>query len=451
MGRVMIVDDDESMRVTLAMLFEKRGHEITTAASGEEAVEILNTDIFDVILTDLKMGMIGGIEVLKRAKENHPRTEVIILTAYGTIKTAVEAMKLGAFDYLAKPFEPDEGILAVNKALERKRLLEKVEQLQNEVRDKYRFENLVGESPAFQKVLESIKVVAPTDSTVLLLGETGTGKELVARAIHNLSHCRDNNFIAVNCGAVPPALLESELFGYTKGAFTGANKNKDGLFSAADGGTLFLDEITATSSEFQISLLRVIQEGEIRRVGDVKTEKVDIRLLVATNQDLQALVEDKKFREDLYHRLEVVPITLPPLRQRGEDMPLLMRHFLEIYSMKLKKEVPEIDPDVLVLFQNYHWPGNVRELEHTIERALIFCREKKLTVDDFTKIADSSSTNRLENTGDAKLSLHDLERRYILSVMEKYKGNQAQAARELEIGRSTLWRKLKEYKIVTQE
>ena len=451
MGKILIVDDEESMRITLSLLFKKQGHKIITASSGEEAVTIINKDIFDVIITDLKMEELGGIDVLRAVKAVHPGTEVIILTAYGTIENAVEAMKLGAFDYLTKPFEPDEGILVVNKALERKSLIGRVEYLRKEVRDKYRFENLVGESPKFKKVLEIISAVAPTDSTVLLLGETGTGKELAAKAIHNLSPRRENNFVALNCGSLPPPILESELFGYVKGAFTGANKNKEGLFSAADRGTLFLDEITATKPEFQVSLLRVLQEREIRRVGGVKTEKVDVRLLVATNKDLKIEVEKLRFRKDLYHRLNVVPVELPPLRDRREDIPLLVEHFVKAYSEKLENPVSGVNPAVIKLFREYYWPGNIRELEHTIERAIIFCRSGRLTVNDFDDIAASVAKPALLEPPAEELTLQEMEKKHIQTVMKMCGGNQTKAAEKLGIGRNTLWRKLKEYKIIPPE
>ena len=451
MGKILIVDDEESMRITLSLLFKKQGHKIITASSGEEAVTIINKDIFDVIITDLKMEELGGIDVLRAVKAVHPGTEVIILTAYGTIENAVEAMKLGAFDYLTKPFEPDEGILVVNKALERKSLIGRVEYLRKEVRDKYRFENLVGESPKFKKVLEIISAVAPTDSTVLLLGETGTGKELAAKAIHNLSPRRENNFVALNCGSLPPPILESELFGYVKGAFTGANKNKEGLFSAADRGTLFLDEITATKPEFQVSLLRVLQEREIRRVGGVKTEKVDVRLLVATNKDLKIEVEKLRFRKDLYHRLNVVPVELPPLRDRREDIPLLVEHFVKAYSEKLENPVSGVNPAVIKLFREYYWPGNIRELEHTIERAIIFCRSGRLTVNDFDDIAASVAKPALLEPPAEELTIQEMEKKHIQTVMKMCGGNQTKAAEKLGIGRNTLWRKLKEYKIIPPE
>jgi DNA-binding NtrC family response regulator len=447
MNKILIVDDEQSMRLTLSLLFKKQGYRVSTAASGEEAVAAVDREIFDIVITDLKMKKMGGLEVLHHVKKVHPSTEVIILTAHGTIVNAVEAMKLGAFDYLTKPFEPDESILVVKKALERKNLLGSVEQLQNQVRDKYRFENLVGKSSQFQTVLDTVRTVAPTDSTVLLQGETGTGKELVAKAIHNLSRRRESSFIALNCGSLPAQILESELFGYVRGAFTGADRNKEGLFSAADGGTLFLDEITGTLPEFQVSLLRVLQEGEIRRIGGLKTEPVDVRLLVATNQDLKKLVKESKFREDLFHRLNVVPIEIPPLRERREDIPILTAHFLELYAGKLNRSVPEIDPGVLSLFQRYPWPGNIRELEHTIERALIFCSSGKLTEADFGEIVSTLSHPERTGVPDESLTLKELEKRHIAAAMKRCRDNQTQAAQQLGIGRNTLWRKLKEYNL----
>lgn len=447
MNKILIVDDQESMRLTLSLLLRKQGYEVSVAASGEEAVAMVDREIFDVVVTDLKMEGLGGLDVLHHVKLVHPATEVIILTAHGSIGNAVDAMKLGAFDYLAKPFDPDEGILTVKKAIERKTLIGKVEYLKNEVRDKYRFENLIGKSPKFQAVMEMVRAVAPTDSTVLLQGETGTGKDLVAKAIHNLSRRAENNFVALNCGSLPAHILESELFGYVRGAFTGANRNKEGLFSAADGGTLFLDEITGTSAEFQVSLLRVLQEGEIRRVGEVKTEPVNVRLLVATNQDLKKLVEESRFRDDLFHRLNVVMIELPPLRERTEDIPLLIDHFATIYAGKLNRPVPEIDPGVVMLFQKYAWPGNIREMEHTIERALIFCRLNKLTEDDFRDIVAEVSKDDLTDQPTEFLTLKELEKQHIIAAMEGCQGNQTQAARQLGVGRNTLWRKLKEYDI----
>lgn len=366
MNRILIVDDEKSMRELLLIMLKKEGYDATAAENGETALQAIQSEIYDLVITDIRMPSMNGIELLKSVKELSPETVVIVITAYASTETAVDAMKFGAYDYITKPFKNEEIRLIVQKALEKRFLRKENLLLRREIESKSGFDNFVGKSEAMQKIFSLIRQVADTRSTVLISGESGTGKELVARAIHHSGARKDSPFVTVNCGALPETLLESELFGYMKGAFTGAAANKQGLFEAANGGTIFLDEISTTTPAFQIKLLRVLQNKEFKRVGGTADIKVDVRVIAASNQDLVQEVGRGTFREDLYYRLNVIPIHLPPLRERKEDISLLV----ECYLKKLNADNgrKKISPEAIKSLTSYRWPGNVRELENTIER-----------------------------------------------------------------------------------
>jgi len=451
---ILIVDDEGSMRLTLSMLLRREGYRVVEAEGGEDAARRLERNIFDMVITDLKMEGSDGLEVLKTAKRFNPDAEVLILTAYGTVESAVEAMKLGAFDYMTKPIEPERVPIIVAKALERKRLMNKVRYLEAQVEERFSFENIIGRTEAMEKVLEMVRRVSRTDTTILIEGESGTGKELIAKAIHTNSLRKDMPFIAINCGALPETLLESELFGYTKGAFTGATTNRKGLFEEADKGTLFLDEVGVTSPSTQIKLLRVLEEQEIKRLGSATPVKIDVRIVVATNRNLKEMVDEGRFREDLYYRLNVISITLPPLRDRREDIPLLVDHFIRFYSSKVGKIVKGVSPEVIGLFYNYHWPGNVRELENIIERATVLASGETIGLTDLPPTLvgfKGGEEETLQKALKGDMTLKEMEKAFILSKLKQHSWNQAKVARELGIGRNTLWRKLKEYGLKTQE
>ncbi len=371
-GTILIADDEPNIRKVLEAVFSKEGYNVLLAANGKSAVNIIseNPDI-DVVITDLIMPDMSGVEVLEAVKQINPGISVLMITAHGTIKTAVDAMRLGAFDYITKPFDMDEIKVVVKRALERNQLIEENRELRQQLKTRYRFDNIVGNSGKMQDVYKLVERVANSRATVLIRGESGTGKELIARAIHYTSNRANKPFVAVACVALAETILESELFGHEKGAFTGAAGTKVGRFEAADGGTLFLDEIGDIPGNVQMKLLRVIQEREFERVGGLKTIKVDVRLVTATNQDLEKEVREGRFREDLFYRLQVVTINLPPLRERKEDIPPLVEHFINLYARENGKAVRFASPEALELMMAYNWPGNVRELENTIERAIV--------------------------------------------------------------------------------
>jgi len=379
MTRVLVVDDEEVVCRSVARILAREGFEIVTVTDAEEALGRIDREGWDLAILDIMMPKVSGLELLQRIRETHPDTDVIMITGLSQIETAVQSMKLGAFDYIPKPFTPEELQLSVERSLERRRLLRENTLLRAEAGSKYRFENIVGSSPQMQNVYRLIAKCAPTNSTVLIRGESGTGKELIARAIHYNSLRRDRPFVPVDCGSLSETLLESELFGHVKGAFTGAVAAKPGLFKVADGGTLFLDEIGNISPATQAKLLRVIQEREFKAVGDTRTQAANIRLITATNLDLAAMVAEGKFREDLYYRVNIFPILLPPLRERREDIPALAYHFLRAFSEELGKRVTEISPEALNLLLNHDWPGNIRELENTIHRAVILTNDRSVT------------------------------------------------------------------------
>jgi two-component system response regulator PilR (NtrC family) len=450
MSKILIVDDELSMRDFLAIMLKKEGHEIVAAKNGDAALKAIQAEIFDLVITDVKMPGISGIEVLKTVKEISPETVVIMITAFATAETAVEAMKLGAYDYIIKPFKIDELKLVVNNSLEKRSLRKENILLKREIKSKAGFENFIGKSEPMQKIFSLIRQVADTNSTVLITGESGTGKELVAKAIHFTSQRKDRPFVTVNCGALPETLLESELFGYMKGAFTGAVSNKQGLFEAANGGTIFLDEISATTPALQIKLLRVIQEREFMRVGGTTDIRVDVRVIAASNQDLQAEVARGAFREDLYYRLNVIPIQLPALRERKDDIPVLVEFILK--KNFAGRELKKIAPDAMKRLMQYHWPGNVRELENTIERLAILEPGDTIRLDllqDHITVGSPGQALVPSDIPDAGLDLEALleraERTLLRRALEKTGGVKTDAAKLLGLSFRSFRHRLKKY------
>ena len=444
--KLLLVEDDQSMGALLALELRRSGYEVELARSGEEAFKLLSATLYDAILTDLRLGSTDGIQVLQEAKRAQPEAEVIVITGHGSIDTAVQAMKHGAFDYFTKPVQPEELLMALQKAMEHRRLLGEVRRLREEVKGKYSFEGIVYASPEMGRVLELVRKVAATDATVLIQGESGTGKELVARALHENSARRSGAFVAVNCGALPEGLLESELFGHVKGSFTGADRNKRGLFEEASGGTLLLDEISETTPNLQVKLLRALQEGEVRRVGDNHPIKITTRVVAATNKDLAAMARAGKFRDDLFYRLKVFPIDLPSLRERRADILPLAEHFLRKARKKMGAEAARFSSEAGAALHAYDWPGNVRELEHAVERALIMSSTPAIELADLPPEVQAAAPAPTGKRGHPPLD--ELEKRHILEVVKACRGNQAEAAKRLGIGRSTLWRKLKKYEKV---
>jgi two-component system, NtrC family, response regulator HydG len=439
LGKILVVDDQRNMRTTLAMMLRGGGYEVDEAADGAEGREMGSTGAYDVVITDLRMGEYDGIDVLRAIKEAQPMTEVIVMTAYGTIESAVEAMRLGAFDYIQKPFTEQELIVKVKKALESRRLHGQVQLFAQEFKERYHFENIVGRSQAIRDVLTRVTKIAPTDATVLITGESGTGKELVARAVHANSRRVELPFVTVNCAAITETLLESELFGHARGAFTGAVSARKGLFEEADGGTFFFDEIAETTLSFQAKLLRAIQEGEIRRIGENKPIKVDIRVLAATNVNLAEAVEERRFRQDLYYRLNVARFHLPPIRDRREDIPLLVEFFLEKYNRKMNAHA-RIGEGVMDQLFTYEYPGNVREIENMVEQAVALCSGGIITVDDILPQAPKKSSTGLGRT--LADIVDDAERQAVEETLRAFDGSRERAAEALDISPTTLWRKM---------
>ncbi len=447
MPKLLVVDDQRNMRATLAMMLRGAGFEVEEAQNGEEGAERGASGAFDLVLTDLRMGSKDGMDVLRAVKAAQAATQVIVMTAYGTIESAVEAMRGGAFDYIQKPFTEDELLVKVHKPLENRRLEGDVDFLASEFRDRYKFESIVGRSGAVRDLLGRIVRIAPTDATVLITGESGTGKELIAKAIHANSKRADRMFVPVNCAAITDTLLESELFGHAKGAFTGAVHARKGLFEEADGGTFFFDEIAETPLNFQAKLLRAIQESEIRRVGENKPIQVSVRMIAATNQDLLVAIAEKRFRQDLYYRLNVARLQLPPLRERREDLDDLLAYFLDKYNRKMSANT-YFDEGVLEALQGYDFPGNVRELEHMIEQAVALVQNGAIVKEDLIP------TQRPEDpparyTG-RRLSdvVDNAERGAIKTALQEAEGNREKAADLLGISATTLWRKMTRFGIV---
>jgi DNA-binding NtrC family response regulator len=440
-SRILVVDDDESLRRVLQVQLEQDGYAVISAASAQQAFSLLQLRAYDLVITDLKMPGLSGIEVLKQVKAQYPETIIIVLTAFGTVETAVEAMRGGAYDFLTKPVHPDELSLVVARALDHLRLIEEVRALRANLNRKYGFENIRGHSDALLHVLDVAARAARTNSTLLIRGETGTGKELLARAIHFNSSRKDGPLITINCGAIPRELLESELFGHKKGAFTGALGDKKGKIEMADGGTVFLDEIGEMPPELQVKLLRLIQEGEIEKVGSEARHHVDVRIIAATHRDLQVMIEDGTFREDLYYRLAVIPLVLPPLRERAEDIADLVQYFFAKSQQKNGRPDLMMPAALLPYFVRYRWPGNVRELENVVERVVVLTRGDVVALPDLPEFLreERASVDALEiDLPPQGISLEAIEKELIVKALEKCDWNQTHAAQYLDISRKTL-------------
>jgi two-component system response regulator AtoC len=447
---ILIIDDEPGLRQTVSLILADEGFDVSTASDGEEGLaRALELDP-DMILCDVRMPRLGGLEFLDKYRAANGNAMVIVMTAYGGMELAIQAMKKGAYDYIPKPFSPDQLVLTLKKAVERESLRREVTRLRQEVSIEKRYGEIVAKSPAMTKAIETATKVAKHPSPVLITGESGTGKELIARLIHDESDRSRAPFIPVNCGAIPENLLESELFGYVKGAFTGAEREKPGLFEAASGGTILLDEIGDMPGTLQVKLLRVLQESEVRRLGDTRTRSVDTRLLTATNKDLEEEVRNGNFRRDLFYRIAVVPIHLVPLRQRRDEIPLLVHHFLDQYNKKLRLDVRGIDPDAMRVMLEYPWPGNVRELENTIERGLVLAEGDRITMADLpahisNPIAAMDSPSLPDDELSVKKHSAVLEKRLIKQALERTGGNKTRAADLLELSSRALLYKIREY------
>jgi len=439
------------MREFLEILLTRHKHRVTVVESGTQALEQLDRTEFDLVITDLKMPGIGGLEVLARARDSWPQTEVIIVTAFATAETAIAAMKRGAYDYLTKPFKVDEIIVTVERALEKRALVRENVTLREELKGRFRLEQMVGRSASMQQLFEMIQRVAGTRTSLVILGESGTGKELVARATHTLSDRAEHPFVAVNCGAIPETLMESELFGHVKGAFTGAARDKHGLFTAADGGTLFLDEVGELTPPLQVKLLRALQERRIKPVGSVAETEVDVRIIAASNRDLEEEVASERFRSDLYYRLNVITLQVPALRDRAEDIPLLAEHFVRKHAAAMGRPVQHITPEAMSLLCNYHYPGNVRELENVIERAVTLAVSDELDVSSLPQFRRSTTPGPNLQLPDEGLDLDQymgsIEKQLLLKTLGRVGGNRTEAADLLHISLRSLRYRLVKYGI----
>ena len=452
-GTVPVIAEEPIIHEVLSQLLSSEGYEVELSSSGEEALEKHSARFYDITLLDLLMPGLDGIQVLQGIKKVDPQAIVIIITAYASVESAISAMKMGAYDYIQKPFKHEELLIIIARALEHKSLRDENIRLKDELSRRYGFDNLIGQSQPMQKIFDLIRATAPTRSTILIQGESGTGKELVARAIHQNSDRRHFPFVIVNSGSLPPDLLECHLFGHVKGAFTGAVSQKNGLFETADRGSIFFDEISSVGLETQAKLLRVMQDKEFMRLGGTKTIRVDARIIAATNADLEELIGRKAFRQDLFYRLNVIKIELPPLRERKDDLPLLVNHFIDIYSRENKKEIEGISDDVLEILEGYDWPGNVRELENLIERAIVLSKSKLITRNTLPPFL----LNRRPESGDIpaaeageqgfKEQIQDYQKKVILNALRRAKGVQKKAARSLGLKPTTLNEMIKRLKI----
>jgi DNA-binding NtrC family response regulator len=447
---ILLVDDSPDILTNFSEYLTGKGWEVDTTLEGAASISMMEKKQYDIVITDLKMPGIDGMDILKYVKENSPESICIILTGYGTIKNAVEAIKLGAFDYLTKPVKLDEILISIERALEHRNLKRENINLKNQLKKKYRFENIIGDNEKMHKVFETIEKVADTDSTILILGESGTGKELIAKAIHYKSSRREGPFVPVNCAAIPGELLESELFGHEKGAFTNAIRTRIGRFELANRGTLFLDEIGDMNPNLQSKLLRILQERQFERIGGIKTIKTDIRVIAATHQDLKRAVQQEKFREDLYYRLNVIPIKIPPLREHKSDIPLLVHHFLNHFSQSKKKKITGITQEAMQKLMEFDWPGNIRELENTIERITILSSSEMISIPDLPEkfqalpAIEHPAAIEIPEVGiSLDTAVSEFERRLILQALDKTGWVKNKAAQLLQMNRTTLIEKMK--------
>jgi DNA-binding NtrC family response regulator len=444
---VLVVEDDAAMRELLVESLNEEGYHVLSASGGREGVRRVEGDDVDLVVTDLRMPDMHGLDMIREIRTLPAPPDVITITAFGTIDTAIKAMKLGAFDYITTPFEIDQLLIAVDRALRDRLLRDEVARLREEVAGKYRFANIIGRSRSMQEVFDLIRRVADNSVTVMITGESGTGKELVARALHYNSSRSSRPFMAVNCAAIPGTLLESELFGYKRGAFTDARQDRTGLLQEANGGTVFLDEVAELPTQLQAKLLRVLQEREVRPLGTTLSVPIDVRFVSATNRNLQQMLHDNQFREDLYYRLNVIQIDIPPLRDRPEDILLLASHLLELAGNRAGKSLKGLSPRAAKLLLSYPWPGNVRELENVIERAVALSQRDEIDTSDLpSTLLERRSPDVLTEAAARQLTLSDLEREYIQQILDEEGGNKTRAAQRLGLDRKTLYRKLEEYK-----
>ncbi len=451
--KILVADDEKSMREFLDIMLKKEGYKVTLASNGEEVMKLIEKDIFDLALVDIRMPRQDGISALKRIKSISPETVVIMMTAYASADTAIKAMKEGAYDYITKPFKIDEIKLIIQNALEKKHLQKENLLLKQVVRDRYHFENIIGQSSKMLELYDLLEKVAPTKTNILITGESGTGKELVAKAIHYNSPRKDKPFVTLNCGAIPESLIESELFGHLRGAFTDAISTKKGLFEVADEGTIFLDEISELPLMMQVKLLRVLQDGEFKRVGGTEDIRVDVRIISATNKNLEEAVREKQFREDLFYRLNVIQVKIPSLRERKEDIPLLTSHFLKRYSEELGKQISQISPEALRVLVQYDYPGNVRELQNIIERAMALETSQELTAQNLSSYIEEQLPNKkraldleIPSEGvDLEKIVEDVERTLLLKALDRTKGIKKKAAELLHINFRSMRYRLEKY------
>ncbi|MCB2146672.1 MAG: sigma-54 dependent transcriptional regulator [Deltaproteobacteria bacterium] len=443
--KILFVDDDQQILSIVEQFLNRCGFNVTTEPSGQKAIEMVRENHFSVVFTDLNMPEISGMELLKQIKTISPETEVIIVSGYGTIETAIEAMKLGSYDFLQKPINFNRFKILIDRIIEKQKLKEENQLIRNRLKERYKYDELVGMSPKMQDIYAVIDKISFGSPTVLIEGESGTGKELTANVIHNNSDRTQGPFIPINCGAIAETLLESELFGHVRGAFTGASKDSIGLFKAADGGTIFLDEIGEVSTAVQVSLLRVLQEKKVRPVGDTRETEVNVRVIAATNKKLDEAIKNKTFREDLYYRLNVISITMPPLREIREDIPLLVSHLIKKHKRPGAATVPEVSPAAMALLMGYRWPGNVRQLENVIERAFALGVKDVLDVNDLPNEIARQSSQWM--TGDGSCNLKAIEEKTIRQALQKARGNKAEAAKLLGINTTTVYRKMAKYNI----
>jgi len=448
-SRILVADDDPGMLKSLAIMLRREGYVVSEAPGGKEAIAELEHNVFELVITDLRMKPISGLDLLHSVKQMSPGIEVMLMTAYGSIETAVEAMKLGAFDFITKPFQPEEILLRVRNALEKRSLKEEVNQLRAEVKNTFGFEGIVGVSDGIRRVLTMLPKIAQTESTVLITGESGTGKELIAKAVHASSRRAQGPFISVSCAAFPEQLLENELFGHVKGAFTGAVAARKGLLEEANGGTFFLDEVGEVPPTIQTKLLRILEERYIRRLGDNRPVPVNVRVVAATNRDLESAMRQNTFREDLFYRLNVIAIHLPPLRERKEDISLLARHFLALHSKRVERDFAGFSPEALEALETYDFPGNIRELNNVVEQAVALAIGPTIELHDLPEKLfhlDLDSKSSLTRTPPPK-GLAAMERDLVMERLQVHQGNLGLVAKDLGISRTTLWRRMKEYKI----